>query len=340
MQNTKIPDEALFFVADGYYSTNQLLRILYTNPSEQTRNHFLSVNSHLSAGRVNPGQMVIITPPNAHSCQQWEVIMQEAAMQVDAELAQLTEQERKSLARNYALLSNVTTYTSPMYGWANNYFKQRVKQVEQILQQIDRLYISTYQKNGHLHSNQFFSQRKALFLQLNQAINGMMGRELFGQSVPANRLKNQLGMSTSSILHQWKMQGTVDGIKGFSSNYQKLTRAAKVFSRLGYVSIGLDIVGGVTNIQRACNLKPESEACKRTTFSESGKVAGSIGGGLLGGTGAAYITCNLLFGAETLGSSLLWCSVVAGAVGGYAGSKAIGTVGEYAGEEVYKVTIQ
>jgi hypothetical protein len=37
--------------------------------------------------------------------------------EVDKELAQMTEKERKVLANHYAVLSNVVTVTAPMYGW-------------------------------------------------------------------------------------------------------------------------------------------------------------------------------------------------------------------------------
>lgn len=42
-----IPDEALFFVADRYYSRNDILTFLYTNPSSATAEHFNAVNIHI-----------------------------------------------------------------------------------------------------------------------------------------------------------------------------------------------------------------------------------------------------------------------------------------------------
>ena len=338
MTKVQPPDEALFFIAESRYSTDQLLRVIYTNPTEQTRNHFLQVNAHLQGGIVKPGQMVIVTPPNATSCQQWEAAMQAAARQVDIELTQMSEQERQNLARHYTLLNDVTSYTAPMYGWANSYFALRARQVEQILQQIDRLYVSTYSKHGHLRTDHFFAQRKALFMQLNQAINGMMRREMFGQSASSANLKSQLGISSKATLHQWKMQSGADSIKGFSSNYQQLAHTARLFSRLGYVSIGLDIVGGVVNIQKACAEEPGSASCTRARFTETGKTGGSIAGGIAGGGLATYGVCNLLFGLETAGTSLIWCGLVAGAAGGYAGSKVGGHGGEKMGEVIYEAS--
>lgn len=340
MTNVQIPDEALFFIADGYYSVNQLLQVIYNNPNEKTRNHFLNVNSHLKSGKVKPGQMVIITPPNANSCQHWEAIMQVAARQIDSNLAKMSERERKNLARHYALLNNITSYTSPLYGWVNNYFSLRVKQVESILQQIDSLYVQTYKKYGHLRSQDFFAKRKALYIQLNQAINGMMRRELFGQDVLPSKIKNQLGISTKATLHQWRMQGGADSIKGFNNNYHRLTRTAKTFSRLGYVAIGLDIIGGVANIHKACVEASTSAHCEKAKFTETSKTGASILGGIAAGGLVAYSTCNLLFGLETAGSSLVWCGIVAGAAGGYIGSKTGGRVGEKIGVLIYEASMR
>ncbi len=335
-----IPDEALFFISDQQYTITQLIHTLYDKPSPEAQAHFIATNSHLKNKRVLPGQMVIITPPDSSSCQRWESMMQQAALEVDKELARMTEKERKILANHYAVLSNVTTYTAPMYGWTNSYFAQKNKMVEHTLKQIERLYISSFQQNGSLRSQNFFSQRKALFVQLDKAINGMMERQLFGTNIPANKLKSELGLSSKAIVHQWKTQGNTESLKGFSSNYTRLAKVAKNFSRLGYVSIALDVAGGAANIKEACTLASNSTSCDKAKVVEPAKVAGSIGGGIVGGAAATYLACNLIFGIETLGTSLLWCSVVAGAAGGYGGSKFGKSKGEDTGEFIYKAVYQ
>ncbi|WP_062268279.1 hypothetical protein [Endozoicomonas arenosclerae] len=324
--SSSFPNEALFFIADREYTIDELIQTLYHSPVPETRSHFKAINSHLKNGRALPGQMVIITPPKANSCQVAESVMQQTAMEVDKELANMSPREREVLAEHYAFLSNITTATAPMYGWANNYFSQKGKMVEHTLKRIEQLYITTYRNHGHLNSSHFFNQRKILFTQLDQNINGMMERQLFGQDVPANRIKAQLGLKSKSIVHQWKMQGNTGSLKGYASNYEQLAKTSRTFARLGYLSMALDVGGGVANIQKACTLKPGSEECSRAKVVEPAKVAGSIGGGMAGGYLAGFIACNLVFGLPSGGSSLLWCSVVAGAVGGYGGSKVGGWV--------------
>ncbi|KEQ19254.1 hypothetical protein GZ78_04510 [Endozoicomonas numazuensis] len=102
--------------------------------------------------------------------------------------------------------------------------------------------------------------------------------------------------------------------------------------------MALDVAGGAANIQKACTLKPDSDECSKATIVEPAKVAGSISGGAAGGFVAAWGVCNLVFGLPSGGTSLLWCSVVAGAAGGYGGSKLFGSVGESAGNEIYRLS--
>jgi hypothetical protein len=52
------------------------------------------------------------------------------------------------------------------------------------------------------------------------------------------------------------------------------------------------------------------------------RVLAGAAGGLAAGAGTAYVVCNVIFGIETAGWSLLFCGLVAGGAGGYAGSKA------------------
>ena len=72
-------------------------------------------------------------------------------------------------------------------------------------------------------------------------------------------------------------------------------------------------------------------------YTESGRLTGSIGGGALGGFSGAYFTCNIFFGIETAGTSLLWCGLVAGGLGAYAGGTAGGSSFEFIGEKLYEV---
>jgi hypothetical protein len=230
--------------------------------------------------------------------------------------------------------------TAPMYGWANSYFAQKTKQIEEVLKQIERLYQSTYRNKGAIKGDHFFGQRKALFIQLDTAMNSMMEKELFGRNLTSHQLKRQLGLSSKAITHQWKNQAGAGSIKEFSSNYSKLTKVAKNFSRFGYASMALEVGGGIANIHKACSVDSNDRACSKAKVVEPMKVSGSIAGGMLGGSAASYVTCNLVFGLPSGGSSFLWCAVVAGAAGGYAGSKVGGKATENLGNYIYETSSQ
>ena len=53
---------------------------------------------------------------------------------------------------------------------------------------------------------------------------------------------------------------------------------------------------------------------------ETAGFAGSTAGGMLGET-AAYLACNVVFVLPSGGTSLLWCGLIAGGIGGYLGGK-------------------
>jgi len=52
------------------------------------------------------------------------------------------------------------------------------------------------------------------------------------------------------------------------------------------------------------------------------RVLASGAAGFAGGAASSYVVCNLIFGIETAGWSLLFCGLAAGGLGGYASSKA------------------
>jgi len=332
------PEDILFYFADRDMSVPDTLRALYENPSQTTVDHFLNVNSHIKNGYVMLGQMVIITPEDPMRCSIWEAELAKAALTVDAEQARLTAKERQILAQNYALLHNVAGHdgTGMVLGWPNTYFDQKKKHVERVLKQIEQLYRTTYDKTGGLKSSDFFAKRRALLLQVDTTINGLLERQLFGRDVHANRIKSQLGLSSKAIVHQWRTQGSSGSIQGFESNYRRLTNTARNFTRLGYLAIALDVGASAAAIGEACAIEPDGEYCRKTKYSETGRAAGSVGGGILGGWTGSYVACNLFLGAETVGTSMLWCAIGLGLIGGTVGGKAGSISGTWAGDTIYE----
>ncbi len=74
----------------------------------------------------------------------------------------------------------------------------------------------------------------------------------------------------------------------------------------------------------------------KSKFSEGGRLVGSISGGAGGGLAGSYVVCNMLFGLQTGGTSLLWCGIVAGGAGGLIGGNLMSKITQSGGELIYE----
>ncbi|MCI0507316.1 MAG: hypothetical protein L0Z73_14565 [Gammaproteobacteria bacterium] len=170
---------------------------------------------------------------------------------------------------------------------------------------------------------------------MDNVLKTMVGRARMGLSIERGDLKRSLGLSSKSIVYQLKeYPAPVDSIPGFEKNHRQVIKYSKILKRAGYVGLALDGVQSAATIRKACTIGTEEE-CTRSKFSEGGRFSGSIGGGALGGW-AGYGLCNLVFGIESAGTSLLWCGIVAAGAGGYFGGKYEGEYAQGKGELLYK----
>ena len=313
------PGEMFYHFSKKNQSVDNVIRSLYSQPSQPAVDHFKAINRHLKDNRVRVGQMVVITPPNSQQCTLFEADLAEAAKKVDETLAKLSQEEARIMAENYQLLSNSTQWGSAGVGAGMIYFNRHVRNIEGILKQINDLYVKTYTTTGGLKNPQFFQKRKALFARLNSTLHSLIGESRLGFSFDQGQVKKSLGLSSKSALHQWKQQPyAVNDVPGFSKNFAKVARLSKNLRIGGYAAIGLDVGHSAVKIHEACTVG-EGKGCARTSFGEGGRLTGNIIGGGISGYMAAYGACNLLFSLPTAGTSLLWCGIVVGAVGGYVG---------------------
>ena len=330
-----IPGEVFYDFVTQPQSVEQLFKSIYERPSEATRKHFMSVNSHLGQ-QVRPGQMVIITPANAQQCTAYEADMLDAARVVDKNLASLTAAEAKVMAEHYAWLANVADYSEAGYGVAVNYFKQHKNQVGPILKKIETLYVNTHNRSGRYNTKEFFQQRQLLFNQLDGVLKTMVGRGSMGMNIERNNLKASLGLSSKSLVHQLKdYPAPITNLPGFERNHAKVMQYSKVLKGVGVVALALDGVQSAAKIKEACTSGLEAE-CTKSKFSEGGRFTGSVAGGALGGFAVAYGICNVVFALPSGGTSLLWCGIVAGGVGGVVGGSLGGNWVKSGGEILYE----
>jgi len=213
---SSIPSEIFYHFVKKNQSIDELIRHIYISPSAATINHFKSTNRHLKNGEVTVGQMVVISPPDSQQCTRFEADLAEAAVLVDKKLEKLSAQERQILAEQYQLLNNVASYGGAGYGATLTYFGHHMKSIEATLKLISELYVKTYNSKGDLNSRKFFEQRKTLFARLNMTLSTSVSHAGVGYSPDITKMKNNLGLSTKSILHQWKAQTSpVVSVPGF-----------------------------------------------------------------------------------------------------------------------------
>lgn len=329
-------NEVFYHFAKQTQSIETLIRSLYSRPTKSTIDHFTAINSHIENGLVQIGQLVIITPENSMQCSQFEADLMEAAILVDQRLAKLSKEDKRIIAENYQLLNNITSAGGIGYGTTLTFFSHHVKNIESILKQIEKLYVQTYNSTSNLKSSKFHQQRKQLFMRLDTTMKTFVGQARMGFSYNFLDTKNSLGLSTKSMVHQWKSQtGAVTNIPGFAKNYDKVAKLSKTLKGAGYVGIALDVGQSGVKIHEACTIGSEQQ-CTKTSFQEGGRLGGIVVGGAGGGVLATYVTCNLIFGIETAGTSLLWCGIVAGVAGSYAGGKYGGDFMKSQGDTLYE----
>ncbi len=331
---SRIPDEVLYDFVTQPQTREQLISSLYARASDATKKHFLNINSHLGP-QVYPGQMVIITPVNAQQCSGYEAQLIQAAAIIEKQRQTQTADEAKFMAENYALLANIANSSGAGYGIAVNYFKQHKLQIERLLTRIEQLHVTAYNRNCRFNTNEFFQQRKLLLQQLDASLKTMVGRGPLGLDIKRNNIKQSIGLSTKSLAHQLKdYPAPITGLPGFEKNHAKVRQYSKTLKGAGYVALVLDGVQSAAKVKQACTVGRESE-CTKSKFSEGGQLVGSLFGGATGGAIGAGV-CGVVFAVPSAGTSLLWCGIVFGGIGGFVGGNIASGFAKSKGELIYE----
>ena len=268
-----IPDNIFTHIVRRDMSRNELIQHIYDNPSPSTIEHFLAINSHLK-DQVHMGQLVIIFPPNSQICTPFEAALGVMALKIDKEMAEKSKEEKEILIKHYDILNNIAEYSGTGYGIGMTYLTQHKTHVEEILKEIEKTYVDTYNKHHHLHSKAFLARRKTLFMKLNSALDRMVGRKPMGLNFEVNDIKRSLGLNSKSIIKQWKEQvHPVKGIAGFEENFGKVTSYSKALRYGGYVGIALDVGQSAIKIHEACTVGREQE-CTKSKYAQGGRIVG------------------------------------------------------------------
>lgn len=302
-----------------------------SEPPAGTRELYRSLNG---AGKeYKAGSIMLLVDPDKQDDEQI-AHMQEAKERIDTALEPLTHQEANFLHKHYGTIANFSSIADKGIGLAAEPVGKYFENIEKILKEIQDTYKNTYMTRGALIGEQFYVRRAQLFKELEQVLKvGFLNKGMkFGEYT---KIKNALGLSTSSITHKWNQTGIGD-IEGYATHIERAAKYVKAMRYTGYVGIGFSAVHSMNEINEACSVGREAE-CTKKKYTEIGSFAGGLAGAYAGGSIGMGI-CSVVLGAltvEAAGAGALACGVILGTGGGYLGGEYLSDKGEEYGELIY-----
>lgn len=203
------------------------------------------------------------------------------------------------------------------------------------LSDIEALHQRTFQRDGHLRSEQFFNERKRLFNQLDNSLTFLTKKSTGFPDHP--KLKTALGISSRNLAHDWSKAGALGQIPGYATHYAGVAKAAKYVKYGGW--IGTAVGGGASymKVQDVC-MAGNRETCERVKYKETGSFVGGIAGGTVAGaflTGSTTGAICLGLGVPSVGAGTLVCGLVVVGVGSLAAGEMAGDFGGFFAEYIY-----
>jgi len=300
-----------------------------SEPPAGTRELYRSLNG---AGKeYKAGSIMLVVDPEKQVSNQIEH-MKAAKQRIDTALEPLTHKEANFLHNHYATIANFSNIADKGIGLAADPVGKYFENIEKILKEIQETYKNTYMTRGALIGEQFYVRRAQLFKDLERELKvGFLNKTMkFGEYT---KIKNALGLSTSSITHKWNETGVSD-IEGYATHIERAAKYVEAMRYVGYVGIGFSAIHSINEINEACSVGREQE-CTKKKYTEIGSFAGSTGGGIL--AGAMAVPLCIAIGIGTAGTGGLACAVIAGGTLGYVGGEAGGWGGEKVGNTLYNV---
>ncbi|MCU6680390.1 PAAR domain-containing protein [Leclercia tamurae] len=326
----KTGTDAGFAVLSYGGTTEAWQRLLFTeNPPAGAKELFATLNGADKSYKA--GSIMLLVDPEKQDDEQI-AHMKAAKARVDAALEPLTIQEANFLHKHYATIANFTSYADTGIGLAADPVGKYFESIEKILKEIQETYKNNYLTRGALIGEQFYVRRSQLFKELESIlkVNFLNKAMKFGEYT---KIKNALGLSSSSITHKWNETGISD-IEGYATHIERAAKYVKAMRYTGYLGIGFSGLHSLNEIHEACSVGREAE-CTKKKYTEIGSFAVGTGVGVAGGYLA--IPLCIAIGVGTAGVGGLACSVIAGAGLGYVGNSAGGAFGEWGGEQLYEI---
>ncbi|WP_313086164.1 hypothetical protein [Pseudomonas sp.] len=335
----KLP-EALppgFYRVPRSMSGEQVLARLFADaPHKHLVNRIKALNPTFAKG-FKAGEMFVLgNLINPAACSREEADLMAAAAEVRTALEPLSESEANFMAEHQAEIALMVGGASGSLGLGTDVLGNGLKQIENTLRDIEYLHQREFAAHGHLRSQQFFTSRQQLYRQLdNQLKATFLGKQLGLGNYPT--LRQDLGISTRSVVHHWSKAGAPGQIPGYATHMNEIAKAAKYLKYGGYVGVALGGTASLLKVQEVCQAG-ETQACHKIRFTETGNFAGALGGGALAvalASPAAGSICVAL-GIATGGLGGVACGLVVVGGASVAGGAGGGWAGELAGEKIYE----
>jgi uncharacterized Zn-binding protein involved in type VI secretion len=328
-------EEPGFYIVPQSMSREALIAELFDNFTTAASYRFRSLNPRWDI--VKAGTLVVLSDPANLQCTREERLLIEAADIANSALESLSPEEANFMMRYREEISTFMGYGSTSIGIGEVVFARHLKEMETLLEAIEALHQRSFARYGHLSSPEFFVERKRLFKQFDEHLNGFTRK---GTGFPDHpRLKSALGISNRSLVHHWTQAGGPGPIPGYTTHLRGISRAAKVIKTGGW--IGTAIGGGASYLKvREVCAAGEIQACKRVRYTETGSFAGGVAAGaataagLSVGAGKACVAMGLATG----GYGLLACGILAVGAASYGAGKLGELGGEFTGELLYEAT--
>lgn len=314
-------------------TTEAWQRLLFTeNPPAGAKELFATLNG--PDEKYKAGSIMLLVDPEKQDDEQI-AHMKAAKARVDAALEPLTHKEANFLHKHYATIANFSNIADKGIGLAVDPVGKYFENIEKILKEIQETYKNTYMTRGALIGEQFYVRRAQLFTELDRVLKvGFLNKAMkFGEYT---KIKNALGLSTSSITHKWNETGISD-IGGYATHIERAAKYTKAMRYTGYVGIAFSAVHSINEINEACSTGREAE-CTKKKYTEIGSFSGGIVGGIGGGAIGTGV-CSIVLGLATVefaGAGALACGVVLGSGGGYLGGEYLSRKGKSLGESIYE----
>lgn len=331
----------------------QLWTDLFTAETSEEQKQFIKqCNVHLN-NPVREGEIVIVPTTKPTSEQEKKALadLQEDAQAASTELAKLTDELVATVNRHLELLdyyanqafakikqdglpSDYYAYASLGVGMATAGVEQRLKNISDVLLEINDLYASQVamaSRTGGINYGPFVAERAELFKKLDGSFAGLSKRSV---KLPIyTQVKRNLKLSTKSVIHNADEILKTGFVKNLGKRIANVSIGITAAKGVGYVGLVLGAASGVNNIYEACKVDSTGN-CGKTTSVE---IGGFIGGLVVGGKLATWAVGGALLlvgtaSAPVVAVASIGAFIAGGSIGGIMGS----TAGKFTGEIFYE----